>query len=438
MRPFFCLVASVLPLITGIVAAPLDDAAQPFVDEKIPNAWIVQLKEEASSQSLDDHLSWLSTVTKEVASFAGAERKYDFAGFVGYSGKFDDSTVQQIRARPEVALVEQDGVVNADALCVKKPLSMPGLWGLGRISFLPGGNRGIYLFDDSSPYCNGRTGAPTAYVLDSGVYAEHEDFGGRASHLWKANPLWPSDDRCGHGTHVSGTIIGRTYGVAKNAIVLSIKVLEGARQGSCTGSWSGVIAGIEQAYKHASGTGKIPLSVVNMSLGGGFNLAANSAVQAVIAKGLTVVVYVPQNLEGLVVSLCKLTLLQANACQFSPASAPNAITVGASDTNDTLASFSNNGCCVDIHAPGVEVLSAWITSRTATNTFSGTSMAAPHVAGLVLYKKCLVATLRTPKLDRDELVKKSIRRAIKGNLCVTNSSPKCCSSNLLAHNGGCV
>jgi len=102
MRHFFSLVAIVLPLITGVIAAPLDDVPQPFVDEKIPNAWIVQLKEEVSSQGLDDHLSWLSTAAREVTSFAGAERKYNFAGFVGYSGQFDDGTVEQIRARPEV------------------------------------------------------------------------------------------------------------------------------------------------------------------------------------------------------------------------------------------------------------------------------------------------------------------------------------------------
>lgn len=102
MRHFFSLVAAVLPLITGIIAAPLDDVAQPFVDEKIPDSWIVQLKEETSSQALDDHLSWLSTAPREVTSFSGAERKYNFAGFVGYSGQFDSSTVEQIRARPEV------------------------------------------------------------------------------------------------------------------------------------------------------------------------------------------------------------------------------------------------------------------------------------------------------------------------------------------------
>ncbi|PWW79771.1 subtilisin-like protein [Tuber magnatum] len=423
MRALFPLVAAVLPLITGIIAAPLDDVVQPFVDEKIPNAWIVQLKEEASSQSLDGHLSWLSTVTKEVTSFAGTERKYDFAGFVGYSGQFDADTVEQIRARPEVALVEPDGVVNADKLCVKQALPMPGLWGLGRISFRPGGNRGIYLYNNSSPYCNSRTGAPTAYLLDSGVYSGHHDFGGRATHLWKANPLWPSDDLCGHGTHVAGTLIGRTYGVAKNAIIFSVKVLERSRFGSCSGTWAGVIAGVEQAYKHASGAGKIPLSVINMSLGGGLNPLVNSAVQAVVSKGLTVVVSAGNAGE--------------DACQFSPASAPGAITVAASNTNDTLASFSNNGCCVDIHAPGVGVLSAWTTSRTATNTFSGTSMAAPHVAGLILYKKCLVATLRTPKKDREELVRKGVPGIIVGNLCIQGSSQKCCSPNLLANNGGC-
>jgi len=92
---------------------------------------------------------------------------------------------------------------------------------------------------------------------------------------------------------------------------------------------------------------------------------------------------------------------------------------------------------VDIHAPGVDVLSAGISSKTATNTLSGTSMAAPHVAGLILYKKCLVATLRTPKSDREELIKKGVSGAIRGNLCVPGGSSRRCSPNLLANNGGC-
>jgi len=111
MRHIFSLVATVLPLITGIIAVPLDDVAQPFVDEKILDAWIVQLKEETGSQALDDHLSWLSTATREVTSFSGAERKYNFAGFVGYSGQFDSSIAEQIRARPEVR--------HGFAVCVK-------------------------------------------------------------------------------------------------------------------------------------------------------------------------------------------------------------------------------------------------------------------------------------------------------------------------------
>ncbi|KAG0129210.1 peptidase S8/S53 domain-containing protein [Tuber indicum] len=423
MRHFFSLVAALVPFITRITAAPLDGLAQRFVDEKIPNAWIVQLKGEPSSQTLDEHLSWLSSVTQEVTSFVGAERKYNFAGFVGYSGKFDDSTVQQIRARPEVTLVEQDGVVNADRTCVNQTLPMPGLWGLGRISFRPGGNKGVYVYNDTSPYCNSRTGPPTAYVIDSGVFTKHKDFGRRATHLWKAESSWSPDDKCGHGTHVAGTIIGKTYGVAKHAIVFSVKVLEGTH-GFCSGSWAGVIAGIDYAYKHAYEAGKVPLSVINLSLGGGFNAATNNAVQKAVAGGLTVVVSAGNAGE--------------NACNFSPASAPDAITVAASDINDELGPFSNYGCCVDIHAPGVEVLSTWIANETATTIFSGTSMAAPHISGLILYRKCLTATSRTPRLDKKELVKQSVLGVIKGKLCVQGSSQKCCSPNLLANNGGCT
>ena len=144
---------------------------------------------------------------------------------------------------------------------------MPGLWGLGRISFRSGGDRGIYLYDGSHPYCNIGTSPPTAYLIDSGVYLDHSDFGHRVTHLWKADKSWSPDDHCGHGTHVAGIIIGQTYGVAKNATIFSVKVLEGRHYGPCSGSWSGVLEGIEKAYNHSSAAGKIPLSVINMSLG---------------------------------------------------------------------------------------------------------------------------------------------------------------------------
>ncbi|RPB01887.1 subtilisin-like protein [Choiromyces venosus 120613-1] len=417
MRHIFSLIVTILPL-TGIIAAPLDDVSEPFVDEKIPNSWIVQLKEEASSQSLDDHLSWLSTVTKEVTGFAVTEQQYNFAGFVGYSGQFDVSIVEQIRTRPEVALVEQDGVVKADKSCTRQSLPSRALWGLGRISNRTGSQE-TYLYDSSSPYCG--PGDARVYVLDSGIHSRHSDFEGRASLLWKADKTWSGEDKCGHGTHVAGTVAGKTYGVSKKAQIYAVKVLEGSSRG-CRGSWAGVIGGIQTAYSHANQARKVPLSVINMSLGGGLNQAVNKAIDSVVKRGLTVVVAAGNSGD--------------NACDYSPASAKGAIAVAASDSNDTSAPWTNKGCCVDLYAPGVDVLSAWIGSDLATNILSGTSMASPHVAGLVLYKKCLVAKLRTPASDLDELKAKGIKGVIKGDLC-PSTDKKCCSPNILAYNGGC-
>ena len=168
---------------------------------------------------------------------------------------------------------------------------------------------------------------------------------------------------CRHGSHVAGTIGGSTYGIAKQVDLVGVKVL--TSQGS--GSYAGVIKGIEWAWKDSkTRSGK---SVANMSLGGGFSRAINDAVAAAIKNGLIMVVAAGND--------------NADACKYSPASTATAITVAAVDSADTIATFSNWGPCVDIAAPGVKITSVWKDSNTSTKTISGTSMAAPHVAGVV-------------------------------------------------------
>jgi len=200
------------------------------------------------------------------------------------------------------------------------------------------------------------------YTLDTGIYIGHNDFGGRA--VWGANyaPGSGNDDRNGHGTHCSGTMGGTEYGIAKKAKLIAVKVLGD----SGSGAWSDVIAGVNWvASQHTSGK----KSVGNMSLGGGAYPALDAAVDAAVDAGVHMAVAAGNN--------------NGDACNFSPARSTKAICVGATNRSDAKAYFSNWGSCVEIHAPGESIVSTYIGSPTATATLSGTSMASPHVAGVI-------------------------------------------------------
>ena len=194
-------------------------------------------------------------------------------------------------------------------------------------------------------------------MIDTGIRTGHADFGGRATNGFDA--FGGSGEDCnGHGTHVAGTVGGQTYGVAKGAALVGVRVLD------CNGSGytSGVIDGVDWVTATASGP-----SVANMSLGGGASTALDAAVRNSVAAGVTYAVAAGNE--------------NRDACTGSPSRVAEAITVGATDQADARASFSNYGSCLDLFAPGVGVRSAWYTSNTATASLSGTSMASPHVAG---------------------------------------------------------
>ena len=267
-----------------------------------------------------------------------------------------------------IDICEEDQVIDVKPLAVVSAAAVKSpakSWGLDRI------DQRSRTYDDSYSYATTGAGVNT-YVVDTGVLSTHTDLSGRVRTGFDATGLNSTEDCNGHGTHVAGTIAGTTYGVAPAATVVPVRVLK------CDGSGtlSGVIAGIDWAIADHAKTPNVR-AVMNLSLGGGSSLSLNEAVTRATQAGITVIA-AAGNSTG------------ADACGFSPAGADDnnpskphvVITVGATTSTDTRASYSNIGQCVDLFAPGSAITSAWYTSTTATQTISGTSMAAPHVAGV--------------------------------------------------------
>ncbi|WP_375038205.1 S8 family peptidase [Acinetobacter sp. RW6] len=257
--------------------------------------------------------------------------------------------VEAMKKNPKVLSIENDTVMKIDATTQSNPD-----WGLDRID-----QKALPL---NSAYSYLQTGSgTTAYIVDTGILSSHQQFSGRVLSGYTAISDGNGTTDCnGHGTHVAGTVGGSTYGVAKNVNLVPIRIL------GCDGSGasSNVIAGLDWILKN----GKKP-AVVNMSLGGDASTSLDSAVENLFNNGYVMVVAAGNS--------------NTDACSASPARVSKALTVAATDSTDTRASYSNYGSCVDIFAPGSQINSSWIGSNTATKVLNGTSMATPHVAGVV-------------------------------------------------------
>ncbi|MFF8839701.1 S8 family serine peptidase [Streptomyces sp. NPDC015130] len=331
--------ASTLPAVAAPAAAEgvIENAG---AEGAIAGSYIVTLEESAQAETAEG---------RAVAAEYGAKIKKTYTSALnGYSVELSEAQAKKLAADPAVKSVAQNRVFKINATQPSPPS-----WGLDRLD-----QRALPL-NQSYTYPDTAGQGVTAYIIDTGVRISHSDFGGRAFNGFDAvDNDNVAQDGNGHGTHVAGTVAGTAHGVAKKAKIVGVRVLD--NNGS--GTTAGVVAGIDWVTRNA-----VKPAVANMSLGGGADSTLDTAVRNSIASGVTYAVAAGNS--------------NANASNYSPARVTEALTVGSTTNTDARSSFSNYGTVLDLFAPGSNITSAWNTGDSATNTISGTSMAAPHVAG---------------------------------------------------------
>jgi len=336
-------VAAGAPAVAAPVDGPIRDAG---TAEVVAGSYIVVLKPGSGD---------VSASARTLASRAAGTVTHTYGTALrGFAVRTTEAAAKRLAVDPGVEFVQRDGVHS-----ISGSQSNPPSWGLDRIDQKNLPLNQTFNYPDS-------TRQVTAYVIDTGIRFSHREFGGRAvSGRDTVDNDNDATDCQGHGTHVSGTIGGSTFGVAKSVRLVGVRVL------GCDGrgSTAQVVAGIDWAAADAAGR----TAVANMSLGGGVAPALDAAVSNAIGRGLQFAIAAGNG---------DFLGRPQNACSTSPARVPAAITVGATQIDDQKASFSNFGTCLDVFAPGVNIVSAWFADDNASRAASGTSMASPHVAGV--------------------------------------------------------
>ncbi|OQN95746.1 Subtilisin-like protease [Cryoendolithus antarcticus] len=444
MRGVLSLSLAALASASPVIVSSIHNDAAPILSasnaKEIADSYIIKFKKHVTQNLAVEHHDWVQDLHTKVQTrktdlrkrsqtpmldtiFSGLKHTYNIGGeMMGYSGHFDEDVIEQIRRHPDVEIIERDQEVHmlGDDATIEK--NAP--WGLARIS-----HRNSLSFGTFNKYLYSEDGGEgvDVYIIDTGTNTEHVDFEGRAS--WgKTIPQGDEDkDGNGHGTHCSGTVAGKKYGVAKKAHIKAVKVL----RSNGSGSMSDVVKGVEYAAESHIAQVSIAKkgkrkgfkgSAANMSLGGGKSALLDQAVNAAVDVGIHFAVAAGND--------------NADSCNYSPAAAEKAVTVGASTLADERAYFSNYGKCNDIFAPGLSIQSTWIGSKYAVNTISGTSMASPHIAGLLAYLLSLQPAKDSAFAVADITPKKLKASLISVGTVGALSDVPSNTKNILAWNGG--
>ncbi|CCO34084.1 Cuticle-degrading protease OS=Metarhizium anisopliae GN=PR1 PE=1 SV=1 [Rhizoctonia solani AG-1 IB] len=337
MRAVFLTAAAFSALLTAFAAPTVNVPVGKHAGPVKANSYIIKLKDGVSK---DSHIAKLLSSTSD----SKIEYKYEQV-FHGYAAELKGKDLDYVRQSSDVEYILEDGIFTIQY----------------EISETPGElNAAVEPVSQLSRRANGS--GVDVYGVDTGIYTAHSSFGGRAR--WGATyGGYANADGNGHGTHTAATAVGNTYGVATSANVIAVKVLSDAG----SGAYSDIISGVNYVVTSAASSGRP--SIATLSLGGSANSALDSAINTAIGKGIHFTVAAGNS--------------NVDAANTSPARVAAANTIGAVDSSNRKASFSNYGAVLDVWALGVNVLSAWIGSTTATNTISGTSMATPFVAGVL-------------------------------------------------------